>query len=298
MKTRVKASFSQLCRLFGISRQSFYQYWQKQDQLVHEQKIVLDLVNNIRKDHPVIGTRKLYLMIGNELKRHQIKIGRDKLYNILAVNGLLLKRRKRSVRTTFSNHRFRKYPNLIVGLPINKPNQVWVSDITYWRFNEGFLYLFFITDAYSRKIVGHNIADNMMTINNIRALKTALQKVVGPFESLIHHSDRGLQYCSFKYTRLLQTNNIKISMTQSGDPLENPLAERINGIIKLEYLDHYKVKNLSEAKKLLSKVIDRYNQERPHMSCLNKVPDEVHYSKSSMLGKYKLSSYTRNKLNV
>ena len=298
MKTRVKASFSQLCRLLGISRQSFYQYWQKQDQLVHEQKIVLGLVNNIRKDHPVIGTRKLYLMIGNELKRHQIKIGRDKLYNILAVNGLLLKRRKRSVRTTFSNHRFRKYPNLIVGLPINKPNQVWVSDITYWRFNEGFLYLFFITDAYSRKIVGHNIADNMMTINNIRALKTALQKVVGPFESLIHHSDRGLQYCSFKYTRLLQTNNIKISMTQSGDPLENPLAERINGIIKLEYLDHYKVKNLSEAKKLLSKVIDRYNQERPHMSCLNKVPDAVHYSKSSMLGKYKLSSYTRNKLNV
>jgi len=237
-------------------------------------------------------------MIGNELKRHQIKIGRDKLYNILAVNGLLLKRKKRSVRTTFSNHRFRKYPNLIVGLPINNPNQVWVSDITYWRFNEGFLYLFFITDAYSRKIVGYNIADNMMTINNIKALKSALQKVISPFECLIHHSDRGLQYCSFKYTRLLQANNIKISMTQSGDPLENPLAERINGIIKLEYLDHYKVKNLSEAKKLLSNVIDRYNKERPHMSCLNKVPDAVHYSKSSMLGKYNLSTYTRNKLNV
>ncbi len=298
MKTSVKASLSQLCRLFGISRQSFYQYWQKQDQLVHEQKIVLDLVNNIRRDHPVIGTRKLHVMIGNELKRHQIKIGRDKLYNILAVNGLLLKRRKRSVRTTFSNHRFRKYPNLIVGLPINKPNQVWVSDITYWRLNEEFLYLFFITDAYSRKIVGYNIADNMMTINNIRALKSALQKVIGPFEGLIHHSDRGLQYCSFKYIRLLQTNNIKISMTQSGDPLENPLAERINGIIKLEYLDHFKVENLSEAKKLLTNVIDRYNKERPHMSCLNKVPDAVHYSKSSMLGKYKLSSYTRNKLNV
>jgi len=298
MKTTVKTTVSQLCRLFGISRQSFYQYWEKQDQLVHEQKIVLDLVKDIRKDHPVIGTRKLYVMIGDELRQHHIKMGRDKLYDLLAANGLLLRRRKRRVRTTFSNHRFRKYPNLIVGLSINKSNQVWVSDITYWRLNEGFLYLFFITDAYSRKIVGYSIADNMMAINNIRALKSALQKVIGPFEGLIHHSDRGIQYCSFKYTALLKNNNIRISMTQSGDPLENPIAERINGIIKLEYLDHFKVENLAEAKKLLIKVIDRYNKERPHMSCLNKVPDEVHYSKSSILGKYNLSSYARNKQNV
>jgi transposase InsO family protein len=295
MKSQVKASLSQLCRLFGISRQSFYQYWEKQDQLVVEQKIILDLVNSIRKDHPVIGTRKLYVMIGNELKRHHIKMGRDKLYNLLAINGMLLRRRKRRVRTTFSNHRFRKYPNMIAGLSISRPNQVWVSDITYWRVNRSFLYLSLITDAYSRKIVGYQVADNLKTCNSLEALKTALQKVRGPFDGLIHHSDRGFQYCSGQYTDLLQSNGIRISMTQSGDPLENPLAERMNGIVKNEYLNHFPIKNLHTANDLLEKVINRYNKERPHSSCMNMVPEEVHSSTTPKLEKYNLSSYTRNR---
>lgn len=298
MKESVNTTISKICGLFGISRQSFYQYWSKQDDLADEQGIVLELVKEIRKDHPVIGTRKLHLMITKELQRHHIKMGRDKLYDLLAEHGLLLRRRKRRVRTTFSNHRFRKYPNLIVGLTISKPNQVWVSDITYWRVKGSFLYLFLITDAYSRKIVGYQVADNLKTVNSVEALKMALQKVREPFEGLIHHSDRGFQYCSREYTNLLKSSEIRISMTQSGDPLENPIAERINGIVKNEYLYHFPISTFQMASKLLDKVIDRYNKKRPHKSCLNMVPEEVHNSKSPKLEKYKLSSYTSNKTNV
>jgi len=295
MKVKVNTTISRLCGLFGVSRQSFYQYWAKQDYQAHEQRIVLDLVRKIRKSHPVIGTRKLHLMIQDELKSHQVKMGRDKLYDLLAANGLLLRRKKRRVRTTFSTHRFRKYPNLITGLTVTKPNQVWASDITYWRVKESFLYLFFITDVYSRKIVGYQVADNLRTINSIEALTTALQKVRGPFEGLIHHSDRGFQYCSDHYTDILKTSGIRISMTQSGDPLENPIAERINGIVKNEYLNHFPVNNLKDAKQLLDHVVLRYNKERPHNGCFNMVPDKVHEANTSTLGKYKLSSYTRNK---
>lgn len=298
MKVKVNTTISRLCGLFGVSRQSFYQYWAKQDCQANEQRIVVDLVSKIRKRHPVIGTRKLHLMIQDELKRHQIKMGRDKLYELLAVNGLLLRRRKRRIRTTFSNHRFRKYPNLITGFTVTKPNQIWVSDITYWRVKESFLYLNFITDVYSRKIVGHQVADNLRTINSVEALKTALQKVRGPFESLIHHSDRGFQYCSDHYTDVLKSNRIRISMTQSGDPLENPIAERINGIVKNEYLNHFPVHNLKDAKQLLDLVVHRYNKERPHNGCINRVPDKVYEANTSTLGKYKLSSYTRIKENV
>ncbi len=298
MKAKVNTTISRLCRLFGVSRQSFYQFWAKQDQLVNEQRIVLDLVRRIRKGHPVIGTRKLHLMISVELKRHEIRMGRDKLYDLLAVNGLLLRKRKRRVKTTFSNHRFRKYPNLIAGLILRKPNQVWVGDITYWRVNGSFLYLFLITDAYSRKIVGYQVANNLKTVNNVAALKTALQKVTGSFEGLIHHSDRGFQYCSNEYTDLLKSNRVRISMTQSGDPLENPIAERINGIVKNEYLVHFPTSNLATASQLLDKVIDRYNEERPHNSCSNMVPGKVHDSKYPKLEKYKLSTYPSIKQNV
>ncbi len=298
MKVKTNTSISRLCGLFGVSRQSFYQYWAQQDRQASEQHVVLNVVRKVRERHPVIGTRKLHLMIQDQLKEHHIKMGRDKLYDLLADNGLLLRRKKRRVRTTFSNHRFRRYPNLITSMMVTTPNQVWVSDITYWRVKESFLYLFFITDVYSRKIVGYQVADNLRTANSIEALKTALQKVRGPFEGLIHHSDRGFQYCSDQYVGLLRSKGIRISMTQSGDPLENPIAERINGIIKNEYLTHFQVENLQSARQLLDKVITRYNHERPHNGCLNSVPDEIYSSEGSMLGKYKLSDYTRNKQNV
>ena len=298
MKEKVTATTSQLCRLFGVSRQSFYQYWKNQVLQSNEQQIVLDLVRQIRKDHPVIGTRKLYLMIKQELENHQIKMGRDKLYDLLAETGLLLRKRRRRVRTTYSNHRFRKYPNLIVGLTLSRPNQVWVSDITYWRIKNKFWYISLITDAYSKKVVGYKVATNLKVVHTLEALKKAVQSVHSPGGELIHHSDRGFQYCAYEYTDLLKAKGISISMTQNGDPLENPIAERINGILKQEYLNHFPVNSIDQAEMLLEQVVNRYNSERPHMSCKLMVPDRIHYSKRSLLGKYNLSTYTRNKKYV
>ena len=298
MKEKVVTTTSQLCRLFGVSRQSFYQYWKNQSLQSHEQHIVLDLVRRVRKDHPVIGTRKLHTMIKQELESHHIKIGRDKLYDLLAETGLLLRKRRRRVRTTYSNHRFRKYPNLIVGLTLRRPNQVWVSDITYWRSKDKFWYISLITDAYSKKIVGHKVATNLKVIHTMEALKKAVQKVNDPIGELIHHSDRGFQYCAYEYTDLLKAKGISISMTQNGDPLENPIAERINGILKQEYLNHFPVNSIAQAEALLEQAVNRYNSERPHMSCKLMVPDKIHYSERPLLGKYNLSTYTRNKKYV
>jgi putative transposase len=298
VKQKVTTTTSQLCRLFGVSRQSFYQYWKNQVLQSNEQQIVLDLVRQIRKDHPVIGTRKLYLMIKQELESHHIKMGRDKLYDLLAETGLLLRKRRRRVRTTYSNHRFRKYPNLIVGLTLSRPNQVWVSDITYWRIKNKFWYISLITDAYSKKVVGYKVATNLKVIHTMDALKKAVQKVNSPIGELIHHSDRGFQYCAYEYTDLLKAKGISISMTQNGDPLENPIAERINGILKQEYLNHFPVNNIDQAEILLEQIVNRYNSERPHMSCQLMVPDTIHHSKLSLLGKYNMSTYIRNKKYV
>lgn len=256
------------------------------------------MVKKIRLDHPAIGTRKLYDMISHDLVSHSIKMGRDKLYDIMASEGILLRKRRWRVKTTHSDHPFRKYPNLIVGMTIERPNQLWVSDITYWKIQNRFWYLTFITDAYSKKIVGYKLAKNLEARNNVMALGMALSNSKGLLSGLVHHSDRGIQYCTHEYTRMLRANGIQISMTQSGDPLENPIAERINGIIKNEYLNHYKVNDFKEAEVLVASVVERYNTERPHLSCNLHVPQTIHSSERSMLGKYNLSTYSRNKKYV
>lgn len=156
------------------------------------------------------------------------------------------------------------------------PNHVWVSDITYWKTKGGHYYISFVTDAYSRKIVGFNVAKTMEAIESVSALKVALQKLNVPVSGLIHHSDRGSQYCSSKYVEMLKKNNIQISMTENGDPLENAIAERMNGIIKAEYLVDYKVNSLTEAKRVLEAVVNLYNEERPHSSISNLTPSSVH----------------------
>lgn len=207
---------------------------------------------------------------------HHIKMGRDALFDLLSANNLLVRRRKRKVYTTHSFHWLRKYPNLIRGYRPHKPNQLWVSDITYWKIEEGHLYISFVTDAYSRKIVGYHVADNLESIETIKALKMAIDNNSNSLDDLIHHSDRGIQYCASGYVSLLQKNNMIISMTENGDPLENPIAERINGIIKNEYLDCYQVSTLQVARQLLDRVIEVYNNERPHMSIGNLTPSQVH----------------------
>lgn len=169
----------------------------------------------------------------------------------------------------------KKYPNLIRKFVPIAPNQLWVSDITYWKTEAGLFYISLITDVYSHKIVGYNLAETMEAVESLQALQMALSENKN-VQNLIHHSDKGSQYCSFKYVNLLQDYNIQISMTENGDPLENAVAERINEILKEEYLDCYNVENVLEAKVLLEQVVKLYNPERPHMSIGNLVPEKVH----------------------
>lgn len=273
-----KVSLGRFCRLLGVTRQSYYQHFWQQEQLVFEDELIISEVLRIRKNHRHMGGRKLYELLQPFLLEHQIKMGRDRLFDILSANYLLVRRRKKQTITTNSFHRFKKYPNLIRDFTPSSPNQLWVSDITYWRINDGFLYISFITDAYSKKIVGYHLGDSLQTSETIQALEMAISNNLNKEKELelTHHSDRGTQYCSNEYVKLLENNNVGISMTENGDPLENAIAERVNGIIKEEYLNDYQVDNLEEAKELLKAVIELYNNERPHMSIGNLTPNHVH----------------------
>jgi putative transposase len=264
------------CCLLGITRQAYYQHFWKEETSSFEQELILQQVREIRRLQPAIGCRKLYLLLQAFLLDHQIKMGRDALFDLLAAHKLLIRRRKRRITTTQSFHWFRKHPNRIRDIaPLHK-NHIWVSDITYYKTTNGFVYISFITDAYSRKIVGYHVADTLEAIHTIKALKMALMQASGPFTKLIHHSDRGIQYCCADYVNLLQDNHIAISMTENGDPLENAIAERVNGIIKEEFLNHYSLKNQSEVMKVLSQSVSIYNTQRPHMSCNMLTPEDVH----------------------
>lgn len=274
-----KVSLGRFCRLLGVTRQSYYQHFWQQEQSAFEEELVLSEVLIIRKKHRRMGGRKLYELLNPFLLEHQIKMGRDRLFDVLSANYLLIKLRKKQSITTNSFHRFKKYPNLIRNFIPSSPNQLWVSDITYWRIKERFLYISFITDAYSRKIVGYHLGDSLQTSQTIQALQLAILNLTVEGKNnlyLTHHSDRGTQYCSNEYVTLLENNNIGISMTENGDPLVNAIAERVNGIIKEEYLNDYQVDNLKEAKELLDAVVQLYNNERPHMSIGNHTPNHVH----------------------
>jgi transposase InsO family protein len=267
---------AQLCGWFGITRQAYYSYTWKAYEEGNKHHVIIDKVKQIREKHPRIGTRKLFDMLQPFFKEHKIKIGRDALFNLLYTNHLLVRKRKRKISTTNSYHRFRKYPNLIRDIIPTAINQLWVSDITYWKIEGKHVYISFITDVYSHKIVGFHVAQTLETIESIQALKMALSNLKTRPENLIHHSDRGIQYCSNSYVKLLQDYNLNISMTENGDPLENAIAERVNGIIKEEYLQDSEVKNIKEAKEVLCSVVKLYNEERPHNSIGNYVPNEVH----------------------
>lgn len=284
MKERHRhVSLGRLCLLFGITRQSYYHhYWHIEEQTL-EHELVTKQVIEIRSRHPRMGGRKLFHILEPFMVEHQIKMGRDAFFNLLAANGMLVKRRnRRNIRTTFSSHWLRKWPNLIVDYKPVAPNRLWVSDITYWKSYKQVLYLSLITDAYSHKIVGYHLGRTLEAEHTIKALQMALKSNKGVIGDLIHHSDRGVQYCCSQYVKLLQDNCIRISMTETGDPLENPVAERMNGILKDEYLECYEVNSFAQAKKLLDRTIQLYNDERPHMNNNYNVPAEVHMAPSKL----------------
>lgn len=264
-----------LCRLLGKTRHAYYDHLWRKDTKVVKEDIVLQLVYELRSSLPRLGTRKLHYMLEPLLKEHGITIGRDYLFNLLQDHKLLIRHRKRKVITTNSRHWMKKYANLVKGMKITHPEQVWVSDITYIRMVNQWGYLSLITDACSRKIMGWSFRQDMEAQGCIDALEMALSKRIYDHK-LIHHSDRGSQYCSKNYVGLLIENKVAISMTENGDPYENALAERMNGIIKAEFNLYNSQTGFEQTKLMVQRSIDAYNQFRPHGSCDNLTPDQAH----------------------
>jgi transposase InsO family protein len=234
------------------------------------------MVGKVRELHKRMGGKKLHDKLKPDFEVTGIKCGRDKFFDVLRDENLLVKYRKRFVKTTQSKHMFYKHPNLIKDLEINRSEQVFVSDITYIRTKDGFMYLFLITDAYSKQIMGWELSDNLKTINAVKALKMAVKNRKYPDRQLIHHSDRGFQYCNPVYIEELQNNEIKISMTSKYDPYENAVAERVNGILKTEYEIGEGFMGEKDARREIKFAIRLYNTDRPHLSCHGMVPAEAH----------------------
>jgi len=292
-----KLALARLCGLFGVSRQAYYEAQCQENKTSIAHMIVLTLVKDLRSSIPMLGTRKLVIMLSDEFKKHGIKMGRDQLFDLLRFHGLLMRRRKRMVKTTNSHHWMKKYPNLIQELPLSNAEQLWVSDITYIRTLQGFSYLSLITDAYSRKIVGHSLFETLEAFGPLEALMmaTATRQRKGPF-MLIHHSDRGVQYCCSEYVEILTREKISISMTQSGSPYENALAERVNGTIKNDFFPKRVYQNHIAAKKAIDKVVQIYNQLRPHASVDYLTPDQAHEKEGELTKRWK--QYPRRKIKA
>ena len=272
--------------MLGYSRQAYYQHKQQIEKESLQYGILIDEVLEIRKTQKRLGCRKLIHKLEPFMAQHQIVIGRDAFFDLLSERNLLVRKRKRRKPiTTFSDHWMRKYPNLIEGFYPTAPNQLWVSDITYIVVGNGFAYLSLITDAYSRKIVGFYLSKDLSAEGCIRALEMALDNnpVLG---RLIHHSDRGSQYCCSDYVKILNDNFIKISMTQNGDPRENAIAERVNGILKDELLDKSHL-NYKEAVRNVSIAISIYNHQRPHGSIDYLTPIEAHFRSGKLKRRWK-----------
>ena len=262
--------------MLGYSRQALYKKAREKEKKFIEAEIILQQVHHIRSKHKRMGVKKLHIKLESFLNPHQIKLGRDALFDLLREFGMLVKPLKRSHHPTDSFHRFYKYPNLIKGWIPAAPNQLWVSDITYIEVKDGFSYLSVITDAFSHKIVGWHLAKSPTAKASMEALRMAFKsnKNIG---QLIHHSDRGAQYCSQEYVTLLKSKGVKISMTEHGDPYENAMAERINGIIKNEYLEK-RYSNEGQLWLDVSKTVRLYNTDRLHMSIGMGTPEYIHHT--------------------
>lgn len=285
-----------MCGLFGKTRQAYYRHLNYKYVEMATEEIVLSLVYEYRSAMGRIGCRKLQHLINGRLPE-DMKVGRDALYSLLERNSLLHKRRHKSVRTTWSNHWMHKYPNLITGVIPTASNQIWVSDITYIEtVNDGFMYLHLVTDLYSRKIMGWCLSPTLHAEYTLKALEMAIRNAGCSLTGLIHHSDRGCQYCCERYVSLLKSSGMLISMTQSGDPLENAVAERVNGIIKNEWLMHENIMDGNIALKRISEIVNIYNNIRPHAS-LNYLTPESAYTENGILEKRWKNSYGRMRDN-
>ena len=266
----------ELCRSLGVSRQAHHKQARRMERLAQHNEAIVQLVRGVREEQPKLGGRKLHHLLAARFEELCEPMGRDRFFQVLRQEHLLVRPRRRSTRTTMSRHGMPVYPDLIKGLPITAPGQVWVSDITYWRVEEGFYFLFLITDAGSRKIVGHHVARSLDGEHAITALLKAQRSSLLPLKGIIHHSDRGSQYCFAHYLKHLRAAGMRISMTQTGDPKDNAIAERVNGILKNELLAHHQVRNIAQARSCLDRAVALYNQQRPHLSCDMHTPEHAH----------------------
>ena len=264
-----------ICNGFSLKRDAFYKYQKRYVKRKLVECQVISLVNKSRRTLPREGTRKLMKSLKNDFEKQQLRIGRDRLFRILRENDLLIRRKKYSSRTTNSYHRFYKYNNIIKDVDINRPNQVWAADITYIRTISGFCYLALITDMYSRKIVGYDLSDSLELNGCLRALQKAIYQAKDT-KGLIHHSDRGIQYCSNTYTQILKRKKIDISMTEENHCYENAMAERVNGILKDEFYLDQTFTSMAHAKRATKNAIKLYNTKRLHLSLDYKTPNYVH----------------------
>lgn len=272
-----KVGLGAICKLFGKTRQAYYDKTRRVEKQNFEDAILVDLVKEERKIAKRVGGKKLYLILKPLIISHGIKIGRDQFFEVLRCNHLLVKRRRKRKKTTFSRHAFRKYPNISKDIVVDRAEQLWVSDITYIRVADGFCYLILITDAYSRKVTGYNFSKTMEAEFCVKALQQAIIQRAFPDRTLMHHSDRGLQYCSSVYVNILKANKIAISMTENGDPLENALAERMNGIFKDNFDVARIFSSFEEAQLAIADAIDYYNNRLPHSSCDMLTPSNAHF---------------------
>ena len=269
----------------GYSTQAYHKHNKKALIKQVNEKFILEQIDVIRKQQPRCGGRKLFIELEPFFKQHNISMGRDKFFDLLKRNKLLVRKTKRNVYTTMSKHHYYRYPNLVKGFTPLKAHELWVADITYIPLKERFAYLFLITDAYSRKIVGFHVSDDMKVSSAVVALKKALAQK--PAETIvIHHSDRGIQYCSTEYVNLLMQHNAMISMTDNGDPLENAIAERMNGILKTELISSY-YNTIDEASVHISRCITIYNYKRRHSSLNYQIPDDVHKQRGPQIRRWK-----------
>ena len=285
----------ELTELLGLSKQGYYKKKKLEEEKDIRKSLVLSLVKEKRKLWKKGSGRNLHASLQDEFKKHNVKLGRDKFFELLRENGLLVKKNQRRTKTTFSYHHFHKYPNLIKELTVERVNQVIVTDITYLylRDSDSFAYLFLVTDLFSRKILGYKVSDNLSATSAVEALLMAMNNMTD-IDNTIHHSDRGIQYCSHEYTRLLKSNGIDISMTENSDPLENAVAERINKTVKEEFTEEKQLSfcNLSEAKIIISQIVNFYNDERPHRS-LEMFTPSIAYKMNRVL-KRKWKNYYSN----
>lgn len=281
-------SLTAICALFGKSRQGWYQLAEKNGQKQLKQTLVLEQVRQIKSQLPYTGGIKMHFMLQKFMTSHQISMGRDALFSMLKDNNLLVKPRKLYARTTNSFHHFKRWPDLIQRRKAIMAEEIWVSDITYLRTKKGFIYLSLVTDAWSRKIVGYNLSRNLKAEGCINAFQMAFKAKLYPNRPLIHHSDRGIQYCCDAYVQLLMDQRVQISMTQNGSPYDNAIAERVNGILKQEFDLYQSFESFQNAKQAVEQAIIRYNQIRPHFSCELKTPQSKHASTNTIKCKEEL----------